>query len=252
MIERVSPPNDPPVPLSVAAGQRIVMPGLDPVLGWIGGENARAAQPLVFPQWLLEPRPTEAVVYACNLPAPASRTHPEQSQAALPGPAGSGDEASFLAASLPGGQAAIVTAGSRPAAIAFRWVWVSASVSMGTVWRCFARLRTPSTTSPWTCNGYDYVFDPASGFLVSMPGSQRIELGGSAFKLMHPDGGLTCFPSHSGRVKVTRISPDGWVKRQLLGLWLYPGRSIVARFSDGSDTKIATAAPARSAAILAA
>ncbi len=59
MFERAAPPKETPVPLSVAAGQRIVTPGFDPVLGWIGGENARAAQALVFPHWLLEPRPSE-------------------------------------------------------------------------------------------------------------------------------------------------------------------------------------------------
>ena len=99
MIERVSPPNDPPVPLSVAAGHRIVTPGLDPVLGWIGGENSRAAQVLVFPQWLLEPRPTETLIYACNLPAPASRALPEQNQAAAAaaGPTPSSSPHRFLA-----------------------------------------------------------------------------------------------------------------------------------------------------------
>ena len=223
---------------------------MDPVLGWIGGENARAAQALVFPQWLLEPRPTETLIYACNLPAPPPRAHPEQNQAATP--AGAGADAQFLASSFPGGRAGIVTTGGKRAAIVFRWVCVSASASMGAVWRCFAKLCTPSATSPWTCTGYDYVFDTASGFLVGTPGSQRVTLGGSTFKLMHPEGRPTCFPSHSGRVKVTRISADGWVKRELLGLWLFPGRSIVARFSDGSETIIATAAPARSAAILAA
>ena len=249
MIERASPPKDPPAPLSVAAGHRIVTPGLDPVLGWIGSENARAAQALVFPQWLLEPRPTETLIYACNLPAPAQRAHLEQNQAA---PAGAGADAQFLASSLPGGRAAIITTGGKRAAIVFRWVCVSASASMGAVWRCFAKLCTPSAASPWTCTGYDYVFDTASGFLAGTPGSQRVTLGGSTFKLMHPEGWPTCFPSHSGRVKVTRISADGWVKRELLGLWLFPGRSIVARFSDGSESIIATAAPARSAAILAA
>ena len=49
-----------------------------------------------------------------------------------------------------------------------------------------------------------------------------------------------------------RISADGWAKRELLSLWLYPDRSIIAQFSDGAQTLIATAAPARSAAILAA
>ncbi len=48
-------------------------------------------------------------------------------------------------------------------------------------------------------------------------------------------------------VKVTHIAADGWAKRELEGLWLYPGRSIVARFSDGTRMRIATAASARTA-----
>ncbi len=70
MFGRTTPPEETPIPLSLAAGQRIVMPGLDQVLGWIGEENTRLAQPLVFPHWLLEPRPSETIAYACNLPAP--------------------------------------------------------------------------------------------------------------------------------------------------------------------------------------
>jgi len=251
MIERASPPMESPVPLSLAAGQRIVMPGLDPVLGWIGTENSRAAHALLFPQWLLEPRPTENVAYACNLPAPAPHPHLEQNWQALSHTAVSAAEAQFLAASLPGGQAAIVTAGGKRAALVFRWTRVAADASTGTVWRCFTKLCTPSTVSPWTGTGYDYIFEPAGGFPVNAQASHRIAVGGSTFRLMHPEGRLSCFPAQSGRVKITRISADGWVKRELQGLWLCPDRSIVARFSDGSEARIATAAPAR-AAILAA
>ena len=251
MIERASPPLESPVPLSVAAGQYIVMPGLDPVLGWIGSENSRAAQALVFPHWLLEPRPTENIVYACNLPARAPHDHLEQRLQAEPHTAVSAAEAQFLAASLPGGQAAIVMSNGKSAAIVFRWTCVTANASTGTLWRCFAKLCTPSTVSPWTGTGYDYVFEPTGGFLVNAQGSHRLAVGGSTFRLIHPEGRLTCFPSQSRRVKIARISGDGWVKRELQGLWLCPDRSVVARFSDGSETRIATAAPAR-AAILAA
>ncbi len=248
MIGRASPPIESPVPLGVAGGQRIVMPGLDPVLGWIGAENSRPAQPLVFPQWLLEPRPTENLAYACNLPAPAPEAHPDRSPPqTLPHPAVSAAEAQFLAASLPGGQAAIVTSGGKPAALVFRWTCVSANASIGMVWRCFTKLCTPSAASPWTATGYDYVFEAPGGFLVNAPESHRIAVGGSTFKLTHPEGRLTCFPAQSGRVKITRMAADGWVKRELLGLWLCPDRSIVARFSDGAELRIATAAPARSA-----
>ncbi len=250
MFERASPPKEPPVPLSLAAGQRIVMPGLDPVLGWIGNESARTAQALVFPQWLLEPRASETVAYACNLPAPAPRTH--QKLSPLPGAPNPESEASFLAASLPGGRVAIIMAGGRRGAMVFRWAQLTANASTGTVWRCFMKLCASSAASPWTAIGHDYVFEGAGGSLVSTPGNLRVTLGGSSFKLVHPDGKLTCFPAHSGLVKVTRISADGWVKRELQSLWLCPDRRVIARFSDGTEARIATAAPARPAAILAA
>src|SRR5208337_2437262 len=116
----------------------------------------------------------------------------------------------------------------------------------------FMKLCTSSAASPWTAVGHDYIFDAAGGLLVSTPGNPRVTLGGSSFKLIHPDGKLTCFPSHAGLVKVARISADGWAKRELQSLWLYPDRRVIARFSDGSEARVATAAPARSAAILAA
>src|SRR5208282_394995 len=101
MIERASPPKEQPVPLTLGAGQRIVTLGLDPVLGWIGGEKARIAQALIFPQWLLEPRATENIVYACNLPAPLPGAPSTKIKAAA---RAAGPEAGplFLAASLPG------------------------------------------------------------------------------------------------------------------------------------------------------
>ena len=87
---------------------------------------------------------------------------------------------------------------------------------------------------------------------MNAPGCLKITLAGNTFNLMHPDGKLTCFPAQSARVKVTRAAADGWGKRELRELILYPDRSIAARFSDGSESHVATAAPARAAAILAA
>ena len=170
----------------------------------------------------------------------------------MPDAAGPEAEAAFLAASLPGGRIAIVTAGGKRGAMVFRWAQLTANASIGAVWRCFMKLCAPPAASPWTAVGHDYIFEAGGGLLVSTPGSQRIALGGSSFKLTHPDGKLTCFPSHSGLVKVTRISADGWAKRELQSLWLYPDRSIIAGFSDGTVARIATAAPARAGAILAA
>ncbi|MFY9642250.1 MAG: hypothetical protein WAK07_15310 [Rhodomicrobium sp.] len=246
MIERASPPKEQPVTLSLAAGQRIVMPGLDPVLGWIGGEKARVAQALVFPQWLLEPRPTETIVYACNLPAPVPGLPSTQIKAA--GQA----EASFVAASLPGGQVSMVSPEGQRRTLLFRWACVTAHASIGAVWHCFLKLRTPSDSGSWTAVKHDYVFEAGGGFLVNTPGSLEVTLGHAAFNLTHPEGYPTCFPAQSRLVKVARASADGWARRELRGLLLYFDRSIVARFSDSTERQIATAAPARAAAILAA
>ena len=50
---------------------------------------------------------------------------------------------------------------------------------------------------------------------------------------------------------MTHASADGWGRRELAGLFLHPDRSIVARLSDGTETRIATAAPAFAAAMAA-
>jgi hypothetical protein len=241
MFARATSLEETPIPLSIAAGQRIVMPGLDPVMGWIGEETTRAAQPLIFPPWLLEPRPTETITYACNLPAPAPHGQTERAPAAF------ATEAEFLAASLPGGRAAIVAAGGKPGAMLFRWLCVTANASRGTVWRCFAKLCLPQTAPAWSEVGKDYAFEAAGGFPFNVPGNVRVQAQGSSFKIAFPEGKLTCFPAQSGLVKVTQIEADGWARRELAGVWLYPGRSIVARFSDGRAMRIATAAPARTA-----
>lgn len=244
MIERALQAKEQPVPLSLAAGQRIVTPGLDPVLGWIGGEKARTAQALIFPRWLLEASPTENIVYACNLPAsapamPASRV----AQAA---------GAAFLAASLPGGQAGIVLPDGEPGTVSFRWARVDAQhASSRAVWRCYLKLRTHFNAASWTVLAPDYVFDASSGFLANGPGRLKLTFENIALNLTHPEGRLTCFPAQSGRVKVTRASADGWAKRELRSLFLYPDRSIVAKFSDGDERPIAMAAAAK-ASILAA
>jgi hypothetical protein len=257
MIERAIPQAEPPVPLGVAAGQRIVTPGLDPVFGWLGAESARIAQPLILPQALLEPRASTSISYACNLPASWAGCGVPQAQSPqqasdFPGVIAREGERSFLQASLPGGQVPIaLTDGSR-AAIAFRWACVTAHASIGAVWRCFLKLNTPLQPGLWTAAAHDYVFEASGGWLLSAPGILKVALGERSFQLTHLAGLLTCFPSHSGRVKTVCLRADGWCKRELKSLWLYPDRSIVARFSDGSAQPIATAAPGRTAAALAA
>jgi len=255
MIERALSQGEPPVPLSVGPGQRILTPALDPLPGWIGDESAQTAQALILPPELLEPCATAFISYACNLPAsqpPATEAglllEPGQPSATI----GRDCEAAFLASSLPGGQVSIVSPGGERNAIGFRWACLTAHASIGAVWRCFLNLRTPLESGLWTGTGQDYVFDAGGGSLLNAPNALKVALGGRVLTLIHPEGMLTCFPSRSQRVKVTRLSASGWARRELKSLMLYPDRSIVARFSDGAQRRIATAAPALAAAAIAA
>jgi hypothetical protein len=219
-------------------------------MGWTGPQTARA-QALVLPPWLLKPSATANIVYACVLPAPVpgGERLPE-----LPATAGQSTaikrpaEAAFLAASLPGGQVTIVAADGSLATIAFRWGSVAGNAPAGPLWRCFLKLRPAGL---WTPAGQDYLFDPGSGALAKGPAGAKVTLGKRAFKFTHPEGALACVPSRAGRVKVTHASADGWGRRELAGLFLHPDRSIVARLSDGTETRIATAAPAFAAAMAA-
>jgi hypothetical protein len=241
MFARIPTPDEKPVPLSIVAGHRIVLPGLEPLTGWIGEENPRPDQPLTFPRWLLEPRATETIVYACNLPATAA------SLLAPGAPASPGSEHALLAASLPGGRSPVYLSGGKPGAMLFRWLLTGANRSRGPVWQCYARLCADTSASPWTQVGLDYAFDAEGGFPLDAPGTVRVAVGGTSFRIAFPDRKLTSFAAQSGLVKVTRIEADGWAKRELISLWLYPDRRIVARFSDGAAMRIATAAPARAA-----
>lgn len=250
MIERHFAAKQEPLPLTLAAGQRIVTPRLDPVLGWLGGERARVAQALIFPQWLLDPSPTENVVYACNLPAclPDVPGAPVAAEGAL---GGDRTEAEFFAISIPGGQIRIVLAGGEPGALLFRWTCLAASASGRAVWRCYAKLRTPLDAGSWMALAQDYVFDAASGFLVNGPTRLRLTFADAVITLTHPEGRLTCFPAQAGRVKICQASADGWAERELENLLLYPERSIVASFSDGEERLIAVAAAANTSVLAA-
>jgi hypothetical protein len=254
MTTRAFPPGNTPVPLSLAAGQRIVSPDLAPVLGWAGDESAAVAEILIFPQDLLKTSATQTIAYACNLPAanraaaPKDNERPSKSSGAGARKA----EARLLASSLFGGQISIVAANGSRNGIGFRWACVSAQAATGFVWRCFVQLTTPAATGPWTALLQDYVFDPRSGALLDGPASIRPVLKGCSLTITHPEGMLTCLPAQAELVKITRLTADGRAKRELESLALYPDRSIVARFSDGAKAKIATAALASAAPALAA
>jgi hypothetical protein len=248
MAERASPQGKHRVQLCLAAGQRIMTPLSEPVLGWLGGPGADVAEALVLPAQLLDPRATENIFYSCNLPAPPAKAATPLAKA-ISGPEGKvlpKAGAAFMEASLPGGHVLAVMPGGRAAIIRFRWLCIP-SQSKGTSWRCFVQSRDDS----WTAAGHDYLFD-AGGFLVTSPGKLTLALGNHRLILQHPEGMLTCFPCKSGRVKITRLRADGWEKRELLGLWLLPDRSISARFSDGTESVIATATTAPAAAAMAA
>jgi hypothetical protein len=254
MTTRAFPSGKTPVPLSLAAGQRIVSPASEPVLGWMGDESTGVAEILIFPQDLLKASASQTITYACNLPAPDTRAvQKDQGRPSKSASAGARKaEAKLLASSLSGGQISIIAANGNRNTVAFRWACVSAQAAPGLVWRCFVQLSTPAAAGPWTALTQDYVFDPSSGALLDGPASIRAGLKGCSLTITHPAGMITCLPARAALVKITRLTADGRARRELESLALYPDRSVVARFSDGTKAKIATAAPASAPTALAA
>jgi len=234
-----------PIALSLTPAKIIVTPALDPVVGWIGEESTRPPHSLRFPESLLEESATSNIVYACNLPAPASFEN--EALAYATGNADEiapGIERAFLRTSLPGGQTRIISEEGAPVSLRFRWVCISAHSSIGSVWRCF--VQSSSGARDWSAIGHDYVFEAGSCLLLNAaePVNLPLSPAGSSVTLTHPTGLLTCLPCRSGRVKVTRLLPDGRAKRSLRSLHLHADRSIIAHFSNGSYWKFAVAAPA--------
>jgi hypothetical protein len=236
-MERTSPVRQ----LDLGAGGRIVL-GAEPLFGWSDAGQG-APHPLTFPPRLLEATPTSTIVYCCNLPGQATPA-PLDFCGPLPAPISRDLESEFIAASFPGGQTVVHTADGERLSVQFRWICLTAHVSIGAVWRCFARLRSQRPGGFWGAVEHDYLFEAGGWAAVKTPGAARVSLGPALdIDLYHPEGGLTCFPCQSGRVKVSRLESDGWAKRNLLSLSLHSDSRVVALFSDGSRKTIATAAP---------
>ena len=247
MFERATAAKPFPVQLRFDSGQRILAPQGEAILGWLGGGSAGAAQPLTVPGNLLAPHPTSSIVYACNLPA-AGNDDPAAVLdvcGQLPGEIGRELEDSFLAASLPGGQTAIVTPDGAQVTIRFRWICLTAHVSIGAVWRCFVRVENRGAGA-WRAIEHDYIFDAGGGFVLNPPDAIAVPCADEFIinvTLSHPEGMLTSFPCNLGRVKVTRLATDGWPRRHVLGIMMQDDNRIVAFLSDGRQEMIATAAP---------
>jgi hypothetical protein len=246
MFERSTATKPFPVQLRVDSGQRILAPQGEAILGWLGGGSAGAAQTLTVPGNLLAPNPTSSVVYACNLPADGDGPAANLDIAGeLPSEIDRDLEDGFLAASLPGGQTAIITPDGELATIRFRWICLSAHVSIGAVWRCFVFMGCRGVGA-WRAIEHDYIFEAGGGVVLNPPEVVAIPCGGESttfVTLSHPEGTLTSFPCALGRVKVTRLAPDGWPRRHVLGIMMQDDNRIVAFFSDGRQEMIATAAP---------
>jgi hypothetical protein len=248
MVERGMQWGNVSMPLSLASGQRIVTLGLEPVLDSVD------LRPMTLAASLLEPSVTTHVVYSCNLPPLTGQKgrgalpHPPLDRSGmLPSKIGRDLEAVFLTASFPGGQTDVVTKDGARSTIKFRWVCVTSEPSIGAVWRCFVQARD-NNEGEWNALPGDYLFDAASGSLLNSPSGPKIPLlngGQPELSLNHPTGMPTSLPCRSGRVKVTHLSADGWMKRDLLALTLDPSKRVVARFSDGKQTTIGTAAKAQ-------
>ncbi len=137
-----------PTPLCLDSGQRILTPQGEAILGWMGEGSEGVAQLLTIPDRLLAPCPTASVVYSCNLPA-ALEDSPLgvlDVSGRLPNEIGRDLDDDFLAGSLPGGQAAIITDQRRADRHS-----VPLGVPHGTLlhWSRVAMLRARGFPLPW-------------------------------------------------------------------------------------------------------
>ena len=82
-------------------------------------------------------------------------------------------EDSFLSASLPGGQTAIVTTDGEQVTIRFRWICLTAHASIGAVWRCFVEAGNTGAGS-WRAIEHDYIFDAGGGVVLNSPAAAAI------------------------------------------------------------------------------
>jgi hypothetical protein len=249
MSEKIPAPDGETILLSLAPGRRLLMPNGEAVLGWIGTESARAAEPLAFPSPLLEPKAAGSVSYAANLPRAGGRGKAGASAGAFAKSAQkipASKETVFRAASLPGGQVPTLTPAKAPGLLRLRWLPLTAAS-----WRCYIRLCAEGFDGAWLPLPHIYEFD-ASGFLENEPAPHTIDVGRSKVTVSHPEGLLTSLPCKAGRVKITKLETDGWGKRELVKLQLHPDRSIEAEFSDRKKAVFAIAAPLRAAPALAA
>jgi hypothetical protein len=149
-------------------------------------------------------------------------------------------------ASMTGGQTAVVTPQGERRNLRFRWMCLSACASIGSVWRCFIQTAGQRALTPWRAVNLDYILEAdGRSLLKAKPGGLEITLGeteGGA-TLHHPEGTITGFCCRSGRVKITKLSSDGWEKRELLSLALWPDGNVIAHFSDGAQEAIGVALP---------
>lgn len=247
MVERPAPAKSFPTQLQLDGEGQIMTAHEEAVIGWIGGRSERTPFPLTLPDSLLAASPTSSIAYACNLPAGQRDDRPGLFDVSgrLPDRIGSGIEGDFLAASFPGGQAAVIAPDGERVTLQLRWICLTANFAIGAVWRCFARMRSRSHRGSWNAIDHDYIFEAGGGAVLNPPGEMKAPCAPDVdvdVKLIHPEGMLTSFPCKSGRVKVTRLSPNGWPKRSLVSLLLHADDSIVALFSDGRQETIATAA----------
>ncbi len=159
--------------------------------------------------------PTTSVVYACNLPAPSlhGRTPPLDLSGQLPSKIGRDFEGEFVLSSYPGGQVAIVKSGGEKLIMQFRWICVTANVSIGSVWRFFVKDSLPkpllrmagdSARLPLRIRGRRRSQSARKPLLTARlrcgPHDQALASGRNADMLS----------LRFGTRKVTRLDADGW------------------------------------------
>lgn len=246
MFERSARPHAYPAPLALGADGGIVTTLAEPIVGWPAGNLDGAPQPLILPPNYLEPLATSSIAYGCNLPLTRGAVPTPVLGAQFPDRIDGGSEAEFLAASFPAGNTAVIGAKGERITLRLRWVCVSADAGIGAVWRCFVRLGGQGAQNAWHAVDHDYIFEAKGGAALNAPEEISLPVrtpDGRRLRLLHPFGALTCFACEAGRVKVTKLTPDGWAKRDVARLSLLADDRVVAIFSDGMQKTVGIAAP---------
>ncbi|TGE00038.1 flagellar hook protein FlgE [Methylobacterium nonmethylotrophicum] len=247
------------------AGSYLVGQTLDPATGQSTGTG-----PIAVPDSTLPARATSSIAYAANLPS----TPTTASGAALlgtllggdprvltgtaaPGPTVSAsDSATFVNASVSGGELTAYSGTGTPVSVQLRWAKVaSADAAAGTsdTWNLYYANQTGSGSSAgtWQNVGTAFTFN-GSGQLTAPTGTSLsipdLTVNGTnlgAVALNFGTGGLTQYGSPTGQVTTNTLQQNGYAAGTLNSLAVTSDGKLTGTYSNGNTVALAQVGVAR-------